>query len=78
MLRWYVPDESHVLQLESIQLDEFLSFEKDLVVILDMYVRQLRFKEISSVMVYWRHHPIEEATWENMRNHQSSISMWDH
>ncbi|WMV24982.1 hypothetical protein MTR67_018367 [Solanum verrucosum] len=51
MLRQYVPNVSHVLQWESVQLDETLSFEEQLVAILDMHVRQLRSKEILSVNV---------------------------
>lgn len=64
MLRKYIPDDSHVIQLDSVTLDPDLTFEEEPVVILDRQVRKLRTKEIPSVKVQWKHRPVEEATWE--------------
>ncbi|XP_055806965.1 uncharacterized protein LOC129875737 [Solanum dulcamara] len=51
MLRWYILNESHMLQWESVQFDESLAFEEEPVAILDRQVRKLRSKEILSVKV---------------------------
>lgn len=64
MPRKYLPDPSHVLQHQSVQLDKDLSYEEEHVVIIDRQVKKLRNKEIASVKVVWRNHAYEEATWE--------------
>ena len=64
MLRRYIPDESHVISYDSVELSSDLSYEEEPVAILNREVRRLRSKEIPSVKVQWRHRPIEEATWE--------------
>ncbi|WMV07595.1 hypothetical protein MTR67_000980 [Solanum verrucosum] len=72
MLRRYVPDESHVLQYDAIELDDRLTFVEEPVVILARDVKRLRSRDIHIVKVRWRHRPVEEATWEikqEMREH---------
>lgn len=64
MLRWYIPDESHVLQYDSIQMDKSLAFVEEPVLILAKDMRKLRSREISVVKVQWNHSLIEKATWE--------------
>ncbi|XP_072066928.1 uncharacterized protein [Arachis hypogaea] len=64
MLRKYLPDPSHVLAPQAIELKEDLSFEEEPVDIVDRQVKKLRSKEIASVKVVWKNHSIEEATWE--------------
>ena len=64
MLRKYIPDESHVLSLDSVELGPDLAFEEEPIVILDRQIRKLRTKEIASVKVQWKHRTVEEATWE--------------
>ena len=49
MLRKYIPDESHVLSLDSVQLGLDLTFEEEPIAILDRQIRKLRTKEIASV-----------------------------
>ncbi|XP_075500120.1 uncharacterized protein LOC142538705 [Primulina tabacum] len=60
----YLPNPSHVLRHESLDLLPNLSYEKVPVQILDSKVKVLRNKEIGLVKVLWRNHVIEEATWE--------------
>ncbi|XP_059285598.1 uncharacterized protein LOC132039069 [Lycium ferocissimum] len=55
---------SMLKKYHSDRVDQNLSFEEKLVAILDMQVRKLRSKEIASVKMQWKHHPVEEATWE--------------
>ncbi|XP_049378066.1 LOW QUALITY PROTEIN: uncharacterized protein LOC125842802 [Solanum stenotomum] len=64
MLRRYVPDESHVLQYDAVELDDRLTFVEEPVAILSRDVRRLRSRAIPVVKVRWRHRPVEEATWE--------------
>ncbi|XP_070007960.1 uncharacterized protein [Nicotiana sylvestris] len=71
MLRKYHADLSHVLDYSTIQLDESLGYEEELVSIIDRQDHQLRSKRISAVRVQWRGQPVEEATWESEEDMQS-------
>ena len=64
MLKKYVPDPSHVLSIEPVDLREDLSYVEEPVRILDRKDRVLRTKTIPLVKVLWRSHSLEEATWE--------------
>ncbi|MCQ7926323.1 hypothetical protein NP234_24380 [Salmonella enterica] len=64
MLKKYVPDASHVLKPQAVQIDENLSYEEKPVQILDHKTKKLRNKEIPLVKVLWRNQKVEEATWE--------------
>ncbi|XP_070673160.1 uncharacterized protein [Malus domestica] len=64
MLRKYVPDPSHIIQLESLEVNQDASYVEDPVAILDRQDKVLRNKVISLVNVLWRNHVVEEATWE--------------
>ena len=64
MLRKYVSDPSHVLETPPFELDEDLTFEVQLVGIVDQGIKELRNKTIPMVKVLWRSGSIEETTWE--------------
>ena len=64
MLKKYVPDPSHVLNHEPIEVHEDLTYEERPVQILAREEKVLRNKTIPLVKVLWRNHKIEEATWE--------------
>ncbi|TYK22329.1 pol protein [Cucumis melo var. makuwa] len=64
MLRKYVPDPSHVVDYEPLEIDENLSYTEQPVEVLVREVKTLRNKEIPLVKVLWRNHRVEEATWE--------------
>ncbi|TYK04862.1 putative retrotransposon protein [Cucumis melo var. makuwa] len=64
MLRKYIPDPSHVLQEQPVELKEDLSYVEELVQILDRKEQVLRNKTIPLIKVLWRYHGVEEATWE--------------
>ncbi|XP_070054193.1 uncharacterized protein [Nicotiana tomentosiformis] len=71
MLRRYHADRSHMLDYNTVQLDESLGYEEEPVAIIDRQVRHLRSKKIVVVKVQWRGQQVEEATWdaeEDMRN----------
>ncbi|KAL0556754.1 hypothetical protein IC582_005270 [Cucumis melo] len=64
MLRKYVPDPSHVVDYEPLEIDENLSYTEQPVEVLAREVKTLRNKEIPLVKVLWRNHRVEGATWE--------------
>ena len=51
MLQKYIPNESHVLSLDSVELGLDFAFEEEPIAILDRQIRKLRTKEIASVKV---------------------------
>ena len=64
MLRKYIPDPSHVLREQPVQLKENLTYEETPVQIVDRKEQVLRSKVIPLVKVLWKNHESEAATWE--------------
>ncbi|XP_012487937.1 uncharacterized protein LOC105801147 [Gossypium raimondii] len=64
MLRRYRSNLTHIVLVEEIEVRPNLTFEEELVQILDLEVKVLRKKSISLVKVLWRNPNSEEATWE--------------
>ncbi|XP_021763996.1 uncharacterized protein LOC110728660 [Chenopodium quinoa] len=76
----YIPDKSHVLQPETIELDKILIYEERLVKILDSKVRSTRNKEAKIVKVLWSNQEYEEATREaedEMRKKYPELFEWE-
>jgi hypothetical protein len=76
MLRKYIPDPSHVIRYEPLQLQGDLAYKEVPVKVLDRKVQELRTKSIPLVKVLWRNHEIEEASWEledEIRNKYPSL-----
>ena len=64
MLRKYISDPSHVLQPQTVEFSENLTYEEYPVAIVDRQICQLRTKEIPMVKVLWSNHTVEDCTWE--------------
>ena len=64
MLRKYIPDPSHVLREQPVQLKENLTYEETPVQIVDRKEQVLRSKVIPLVKVLWKNHEREAAPWE--------------
>nr|XP_009773227.1 PREDICTED: uncharacterized protein LOC104223475 [Nicotiana sylvestris] len=64
MLRKYRSDPSHVLPIESIEVNPDLTYEEEPIQILAREIKELRNKRIPLVKVLWRNHSGEEAIWE--------------
>ena len=64
MLQHYVPDPSHVILLQQLEISSDLFYDEEPVTILDWKDKELRNKTIRLVKVLWRNHSAEEATWE--------------
>ena len=58
MLRKYITDPSHVLQPQTVEISEDLTYEVYHVAIVDRQVRQLRTKEIPMVKVLCSNHTV--------------------
>ena len=65
MLRKYIPDPSHVLREQPVQLKENLTYEEIPVHIVDRKEQVLRSKVIPLVKVLWKNHEREAATLES-------------
>ena len=63
MLRRYTPD--HVVDWGEIEVDTNGTFEEGPVCIMDSQDQVLRRKTVRLVKVLWKHHGVEEATWEH-------------
>ncbi|XP_021743404.1 uncharacterized protein LOC110709490 [Chenopodium quinoa] len=61
-LRRHIPDKSHALQAETIELDQSLTYKERPVKIFDSKVRSTRNKEVKIVKVLWSNQEHEEAT----------------
>ncbi|XP_017622029.1 uncharacterized protein LOC108466188 [Gossypium arboreum] len=64
MLRRYRSDPTYIVPIKEIEVRPDLTFEKELIQILDHDVKVMRRKSIPPVKVLWRNHSTEEATWE--------------
>ena len=64
MLKKYVPNPSHVLQHEPLEIREDASYLEKPVRIVDTKEQELRNRTIHWVKVQWKNHEPEEATWE--------------
>ena len=64
VLKKYVPDSTHVLEVQLIELREDLSYKKKSIWVLDEKEQVLRTKVIPLVKVLWRNHGVEKVTWE--------------
>ncbi|XP_070046861.1 uncharacterized protein [Nicotiana tomentosiformis] len=64
VLKKIVGDSSLIVPVETIEVNEELTYEEIPISILDRKVRKLRNKEIAFVKVLWQNQQVEEATWE--------------
>ena len=65
MLTRYRSDPSHVVSSKTIELRPDLTYKEELVEILAREVKELQKKQIPLIIVLWRNHKTEEATWES-------------
>ncbi|XP_022864773.1 uncharacterized protein LOC111384688 [Olea europaea var. sylvestris] len=65
MLHKYIPDSSHVLKSQPVDLKENLTYEEEPIQLLDRNEQVLHSKTILLVKVLWINHAVEEATWES-------------
>ncbi|XP_014521827.1 uncharacterized protein LOC106778380 [Vigna radiata var. radiata] len=62
-LRKYIPDPTHVLDVDDIQVREDLTIEAGPVKVLKVQTKNLSGKEIRTVKVFWNE-KTQEMTWE--------------
>ncbi len=63
--RRYRSNLSHVLSMETIDIQPDLAYEEEPIKIVAREIKELRNKKIPLVKVLWRNHKEEEATWES-------------
>ena len=63
-LKKFIPDESHILQPETVQLRNDLTYQASPVQIVERSDKQLRGKVVRLVKVAWEPRGEEEHTWE--------------
>ncbi|GMI98343.1 hypothetical protein HRI_003503600 [Hibiscus trionum] len=68
MLRRYRSDPSHVIPVEEVELNPYLTYDEEPIEILDLDSKVLRGKTIELVKVLWRHRGVEEATCERKKD----------
>ncbi|XP_017644386.1 uncharacterized protein LOC108485035 [Gossypium arboreum] len=64
MLRQYRSDPVQIVWTEEVEVRPDLTFEEELVQILDCDVKVLRRKSVPLVKVLWHNHSSKEAMWE--------------
>ncbi|XP_070057533.1 uncharacterized protein [Nicotiana tomentosiformis] len=64
MLKKVVGDPSLIVPVDTIEVNEYMTYEEIPVDILHRQVRKLSNKEIASVKMLWRNQQVEETTWE--------------
>ena len=64
MLKKYVPDTSYVLDYKHLQLKGDLTYKEHPIQILNIKIKELRNKKISSIKVLWGNRSVEDTTWE--------------
>ncbi|WMV58596.1 hypothetical protein MTR67_051981 [Solanum verrucosum] len=64
MLRRYLSDPSHVLPVESFEVNTDLTYNKEPILLQARQVKQLRNKRNPLVKVLWRNYSGKEDTWE--------------
>ena len=64
MLKKFIPHPSHIIKNESIVIDKDLSYMEELTQIFDKKEKILRNRIIPLVKVNWKHHYLDETTWE--------------
>ncbi|XP_022027921.1 uncharacterized protein LOC110929107 [Helianthus annuus] len=71
-LRKCLADDTALVPLDDIELDEGLNYVERLIAIKDVKVKNLRNKAVRQVLVQWQHRRGSELTWEaedEMRKH---------
>ena len=62
VLKKYIPDATHVLETQPVELSENLTYEERPVKIVERRIHELRRKHIPLVKVLWTNHHLQEAT----------------
>ena len=78
VLRHYISDPTHVIDLSSLQVSDEEALMAELVHILDHRVWQLRRRMIDQVKVQWDNYSLHSATWEDAYDmHQQFPFLFD-
>ena len=62
----YLEDQSHVLSVESIDINHDLTYNEEPILIQARELKHIRNTRIPLVMVLWINHSAKQATWERV------------
>ena len=65
MLLRYTLDPDHVVDWGEIEVDTNRTFEEGPVCIMDSWDQVLRHTTVRLVRLLWKHHGVEESTWDS-------------
>ena len=65
MLQKYVPDSSHVVEYQPLDIQPNMTYKERPIRILDWKEQVLKNKVIPYVRILWRNGGLEESTWES-------------
>ena len=71
MLRKYISDSSHMLETQSVELNENLTIDIQLMGIVDRRTKELRHKSIAMLKVLWQSDMVKKMTWETKASMRS-------
>ena len=74
LLRKYIPDESHVLNYDDIEIQANMTYEERPVRILERREKQLRRKVVPLVRILWSKSGDDEVTWETWETEADMLS----
>ena len=78
VLRHYVSDRTHVIDMSSLQVWDEGAFTAEPVCILDHCNRQLRRRMVDQVKVQWDNYSLHSVTWEDAYDmHQQFSFLFD-
>ena len=63
MLRKYIPDPTHIIDYEPLQIQEDMTYAEEPIRILEKKEQVLRARTIPLVKVMWKNHATNEACW---------------
>ncbi|XP_040996121.1 uncharacterized protein LOC121242301 [Juglans microcarpa x Juglans regia] len=64
MLRKYIPDPTHIIDYEPLQIQEDMTYAEEPIRILEKKEQVLRTRTIPLVKVMWKNHATNKASWE--------------
>ena len=70
LLHKYVPDESHILSYDDIEIQSNGTYEERPIRVLERHVKNLRRKDVPLVRMLWSKNGEEEITWETWETEQ--------
>lgn len=76
VLRKCLYDKAKTIPMNEVEVNESLMYKQIPIEILDRKVHRLRTKDVSSLIVFWHNHNLEEATCKAAKRCEEKISIF--